>query len=77
ARVAGSVLWDGVTVGAGATVEGSVLARGVVIGAGAALHDAVVAHEARVADGTSVPRGHSIEPGVTFDSTDVADGAAG
>ena len=75
ARVAGSVLWDGVTVGAGATVKGSVLAEGAVVGAGAELDGAVVAHEARVAPGASVPRGHSIEPGVTFDGTDAADGA--
>ncbi len=73
ARVAGSVLWDGVTVGAGATVEGSVLATGAVVGAGAELDGAVVAHEAQVAPGASVPRGHAIEPGETFDSTDAAD----
>jgi mannose-1-phosphate guanylyltransferase len=74
ARVAGSVLWDGVTVGAGATVEGSVLAEGAVVGAGAELDGAVVAHEARIAPGTSVPQGHNIEPGVTYDGNDAADG---
>ena len=73
ARVAGSVLWDDVTVGAGATVEGSVLATGAVVGAGAELDGAVVAHEARVTAGVSVPRGQMIEPGTTFDGTDVAD----
>jgi mannose-1-phosphate guanylyltransferase len=74
ARVAGSVLWDNVTVGAGATVTDSVLAAGAVVGAGAELDGAVVAHEARVAPGTAVPRGHNIEPGATFDGTDTADG---
>jgi mannose-1-phosphate guanylyltransferase len=77
ARVAGSVLWDDVTVGAGATVDGSVLASGAVIGAGATLDGAVVAHEAVVAPGVAVPRGHAIEPAVTFTNRDVADGTAG
>jgi NDP-sugar pyrophosphorylase family protein len=77
ARVAGSVLWDDVTVGAGATVEGSVLASGAVIGEGATLDGAVVAHEAVVAPGAAVPRGHAIEPAVTFTNRDVADGTAG
>jgi NDP-sugar pyrophosphorylase family protein len=44
ARVTRSVLWDAVTVGAGATVEACVIADGVVIPAGAQYaHSAIVA----------------------------------
>ena len=53
------------------------LASGAVIGAGASLDGAVVAHEAVVAPGAAVPRGHAIEPAVTFTNRDVADGTAG
>ncbi|RJQ07347.1 MAG: NDP-sugar synthase [Dehalococcoidia bacterium] len=68
ARVTGSVLWDGVRVGADAIVRGSTVATGAHIGAGATVEDGVVAHEAIVPAGATL-RGASVGPGETFGGT--------
>jgi glucose-1-phosphate adenylyltransferase len=49
-----SVLFQGVTVGDGATVVDSVVMRGAVIGAGAVVERAVIAENARIGDGAHV-----------------------
>ena len=49
-----SVLFQGVTVGEGATVIDSVVMRGAVIGAGAVVERAVIAENARVGEGALV-----------------------
>ncbi|MEX2446024.1 MAG: NDP-sugar synthase [Dehalococcoidia bacterium] len=64
ATVEGSVLWDGVHIGADATVRSSTIASGARIGAGAMLHDAVVAHEASVAPDARL-EGVAVEPAPT------------
>ena len=69
ASVAGSVLWDSVTVGEGATVRDSILACGVTIGAGATVDGAVLAQGATVADGVTVPAGTSVEVDAHYSST--------
>jgi len=48
ARIAHSILWDDVAVGAGASVEHCIITDGAHIPAGAVLHDAIV-----VSDGTT------------------------
>ena len=61
ATVAGSVLWDDVTIEAGAAVSGSTIASGVVIGAGARITDCVIAHETTIEPGARLS-GASVEP---------------
>lgn len=68
ARVAGSVLWDGVRVDADAVVRGSTLATGAQVGAGATVEDGVVAHDAIVPAGATL-RGASVQPGETYGGT--------
>jgi NDP-sugar pyrophosphorylase family protein len=51
AEVTGSVLWDRVTIGAGAVVRDSVLADDVVVPAGARLSGVAVTRRADIADG--------------------------
>ena len=62
AIVAGSVLWDGVSVGEGAQVRDSVLAEGARVGAGAILEGAVLAHGAAVEAGERPPSGTLLDP---------------
>ena len=54
ARIDGSVLHEGVTVGSGAIVEGSVVGAGAVIGPAATLRGSVLGAGARVEPGTVV-----------------------
>lgn len=61
-----SVVWDDVTVGAGARVLDSVVASGAAIGAGATVEGAVVGHGATVVAGARVPPGTRIEPDSVF-----------
>ncbi len=61
AKVARSLLWDGVTVDAGASVTDSILATGVTIGAQAQVAHSVVAHHATIQPRTSL-KGERIEP---------------
>lgn len=62
ANLAGSVLWDGVTVGEGAQVRDSVLAEGARVGAGAVLDGVVLAHGAVVEAGEQPPAGTLLDP---------------
>ena len=66
ARVAASVLWDGVEVGAGARVEDSVLASGARVGEGAVLRGAVLGHGAEVAAGERPPPGAALGDGAVW-----------
>ncbi len=68
ALVAGSVLWDGVRVGADAVVRGSTVATGARIEAGATVDTGVVAHGATVPAGMTL-RNASVEPGETYGGT--------
>ncbi|MSQ29827.1 MAG: NDP-sugar synthase [Dehalococcoidia bacterium] len=61
ATVAGSVLWEDVTIGAGAIVHGSTIASSVVIGAGAVVLDSVIAHDTTVESGARLS-GVAVEP---------------
>ena len=72
AQVAGSVLFDGATVGAGAVVTGSVVGRGARIGAGAVLDGAVIGDDgARSAPATSCAHGLRVWPGAELGPTSV------
>ena len=62
ASVAGSVLWDGVTIGEGARVRDSVLADGARVGADAVLDGVVLAHGAVVEAGEQPPAGTLLDP---------------
>lgn len=61
-----SVLWDDVTIGAGAIVRRSVLATGVVVEPGVVIEDAVVAHEAVLPAGLHAS-GLRVEPGERYE----------
>jgi mannose-1-phosphate guanylyltransferase len=67
ASVAGSVLWDGVTVSRGAVVANSILASGVIVQPDATIEGAVIAHDATISAGTHVPAGTAVAPGDRFD----------
>ena len=69
AEVAGSVLFDKVTVGAGAVVSSSVLGNGVSIGAGAILDGVVIGDGAAVAEGNELRHGLRVWPGVDLGPT--------
>jgi NDP-sugar pyrophosphorylase family protein len=62
-----SVLWDDVTLEAGAQVRDSVIASGTTIGAGARVDHAVVAHAARIAPG-AVVREEAVEPDAVIEA---------
>jgi mannose-1-phosphate guanylyltransferase len=66
ARVDGSVLFDGVRVGANAVVERSVVGAGARIGACAVLCDAVIGDRAVVGDRCELRSGARVWPGVTL-----------
>ena len=59
--VSGSLLWDGVTVGAAAEVRDTILATGVSVGDGARLERSVVAHHATIQPNASL-QGERIDP---------------
>jgi mannose-1-phosphate guanylyltransferase len=56
ARVSGAVMWDGVSIGEGATLRDCIIASEVQIGAGAVVGPGVV-----LADGTVVPDGARVD----------------
>ncbi len=64
AEVAGSVLFDGVSVGTGARVSGSVLGHGAQVGAGAVLDGVVIGDRARIGPGNELRSGLRVWPGV-------------
>lgn len=66
ATIERSVLWNGVTVGAGAVVRDAVLASGVVVGEHAVVDHAVVADDVRIGAGAHIGPGARIEPGTTI-----------
>lgn len=67
--IAGSVLWENVRIGTGASIVDSVIADGVVIGPGAKVSGAVIGRGASIAAGSLVT-GASIEPGARYDAQD-------
>ena len=73
ALVAGSVLWDGVTVGEGAAVRGSVLAEGARVGAGAVVEGAVIAHGAVVEASERPPAGIRLDPEAVYWSGEIVE----
>jgi mannose-1-phosphate guanylyltransferase len=65
ATVVDSVLWEGVEVGRGVSIELSIIADGVRIGAEARLTGVVIGANAVVSPGAELRAGTSIEPGAT------------
>ncbi len=59
------VLGQGVTIGAGATVERAVIMNGAEIGPGCTLRDCIVAAGCRVGEGTQITGGAVLGEGVT------------
>ena len=63
ATLSESILWDGVSVGRGASVLGAVLGHGVSVGAGAVVGEgSLLADGARVLDGAILPPNSRLEP---------------
>lgn len=69
AEVAGAVLFDGVTVGAGAAVRSSVLGAGTRVGPGAVLDGVVLGDGADIAAGNELRCGLRVWPGVSIGPT--------
>jgi mannose-1-phosphate guanylyltransferase len=69
AQVAGTVLFDGVQVGAGAVINSSVVGRGSCIGAGARLDGVVLGDGVSVAGGNELCCGLRVWPGVDLGPT--------
>jgi mannose-1-phosphate guanylyltransferase len=65
------VLGEGVSVGAGASIERSVVLNGAEIGAGCKLRDCIVAAGARIGDRTVVSGGAVLGEGVTIGADNV------
>jgi len=65
------VLGQGVTVGAGSTVERSVVLSGADIGAGCTLRDCIVAAGCRIGDGTHITGGAVLGEGVTVGAQNI------
>ncbi len=62
ARIAGSVLWSGVKVGAGAVITESIIGEGCWIGDDAVVSGSVLANGARVKRGVHLEAGSRLEP---------------
>jgi len=71
ARVAGSVLFDGVSVGPGARVSDSVIGRGARIEAGVVLDGVVIGDGARIAAGNELRAGMRVWPKVELGPTSI------
>ena len=71
ARVGGSVLLDGSSVGAGAVVEDSVIGAGARIDAGAVVSGCVIGDGARIGSGNELRAGARVWPGVELPATSV------
>ncbi len=69
AQVEGSVLFDGVTIGAGAAVRCSAVGRDVRIGDGAVLDGVIIGDGARIASGNELSCGMRVWPGVDIGPT--------
>jgi len=69
AVIDGSVLFDGVSVGARATVTSSVIASGARIGDGAVLDGVVIGAGAEIGGGNELRGGLRVWPGVRLDGT--------
>ena len=67
------VLGEGVSVGAGATIERSVVLNGAQIGPGAVLRDCIVAAGVRIGEGTTIAGGAVLGEGVTIGAQNVLD----
>ena len=65
--VESSILWENVSVGAGAQVTDSILADNVVVGINAVLDGVIAGRGAQIAAGANVPRGTTIEAGGRYD----------
>jgi NDP-sugar pyrophosphorylase family protein len=65
--VESSILWENVSVGAGAQVTNSILADNVVVGINAVLDGVIAGRGAQIAAGAKVPRGTTIEAGGRYD----------
>lgn len=70
ARVSGSVLWDDVTIEAGAIVLDSVLADGARVAAGAVIRGAVLGQRAQVTAGDEVPPGTRVAPDTVWSAAE-------
>lgn len=62
-----SILWEHVTISAGAQVKDSILADNVFVGVGAVLNGVVAGRGAQIGPGAIVPPGTSIEAGGRYD----------
>jgi mannose-1-phosphate guanylyltransferase len=71
AEIEGSVLFDQVTIGAGATIRCSAVGRGAHIGAGAVLDGVVLGDGARIASGNELSCGLRVWPGVDLGPTSI------
>jgi mannose-1-phosphate guanylyltransferase len=67
------VLGEGVSVGAGATIERAVVLNGAQIGPGAVLRDCIVAAGVRIGEGTTIAGGAVLGEGVTIGAQNVLD----
>lgn len=65
------VLGDGVTVGAGSTIERSVVLSGTTIGAGCTVSDSIVAAGVTIGDGTQVTAGAVLGEGVGIGANNI------
>lgn len=64
-----SVIFDGVTVDAGASIRSSVIGSGARIGVGAVLEDAIIGAGARIGGGSELRHGIRIWPGAQLEET--------
>ncbi|MGD0683782.1 MAG: NDP-sugar synthase [Streptosporangiaceae bacterium] len=71
ASIEGSVLFDRVTIGAGARIARSVIAAGASIGEGVILDGAVIGDGARIAAGNELREGARVWPGIELGPTSV------
>jgi mannose-1-phosphate guanylyltransferase len=71
AEIEGSVLFDQVTVGAGATIRCSAVGRGAGIGEGTVLDGVVIGDGARIASGNELRCGLRVWPGVDLGPTSI------
>ncbi|HUN79837.1 MAG TPA: NDP-sugar synthase [Solirubrobacteraceae bacterium] len=65
------VLGQGVTIGAGSSVERAVVLNGAVVGQGCTLRDCIVAGGCRIGDGTQITDGAVLGEGVTIGAQNI------
>lgn len=71
AEVAGSVIFDGASIGPGAVVRDSIVGRDAIISGGATLDGVVIGDEAHVGPGNELARGLRLWPGTRLAPTSV------